>query len=190
PVIVIRTPERHTTNVPILRGTSGVGKSSLAQAGVTAALARQGWPDDADNAGAWPAAFAHSRRWCFLTLRPGVEPVRALVEAFLDTWEFDAGDPVRIKRRNEWVELLLDADGKTTLSDLLDESGRGDKELNRPRAVAFFLYVDKGEELYVRAEPRQRTRFSQLLAHGLGDPRLRALMSLRSDFLGALQGDE
>src|SRR5262249_44701682 len=27
-------------------------------------------------------------------------------------------------------------------------------------------------------------------AHGLADPRLRALMSVRSDFLGALQGDE
>jgi formylglycine-generating enzyme required for sulfatase activity len=189
-VAVIRTLEAHPDKLPILLGNSGVGKSSLAQAGVMAALTRQAWPEEAVDAGAWPAAFAHSRRWCVLTVRPGTEPVKALVEAFLDTWQFEAGDPARIKRRNEWVELLLDADRKTTLSDLLDETERRDKELNRPKPAAFFLYVDQGEELYVRAEPRQRARFSQLLAHGLGDPRLRALMSLRSDFLGALQGDE
>jgi formylglycine-generating enzyme required for sulfatase activity len=189
-VAVIRALEAHPDKLPVLLGNSGVGKSSLAQAGVMAALARQGWPEEAADAGPWPAAFAHSRRWCFLTLRPGTEPVRALVEAFLDTWQFEAGDPARIKRRNEWVELLLDADRKTTLCDLLDETERRDKELNRAKATAFFLYVDQGEELYVRAEPRQRGRFSQLLAQGLRDPRLRALMSLRSDFLGALQGDE
>ena len=189
-VAVIRTLEAHPDKLPILLGNSGVGKSSLAQAGIMAALARQGWPEEAADAGAWPAAFAHSRHWCFLTMRPGTEPVKALVEAFFDTWQFEAGDPARIKRRNQWVELLLDAGGKITLSDLLDETERRDKELNRPKATAFFLYVDQGEELYVRAEPRQRARFSQLLAHGLGDPRLRALMSLRSDFLGALQGDQ
>ena len=32
-------------------------------------------------------------RWCFLTLKPGTEPLKALVETFLDTWQFDAGDP-------------------------------------------------------------------------------------------------
>jgi putative ribosome biogenesis GTPase RsgA len=31
--------------LPILLGNSGVGKSSLAQAGVLAALLRQGWSD-------------------------------------------------------------------------------------------------------------------------------------------------
>jgi len=42
----------------------------------------------------------------------------------------------------------------------------------------------------VRAEERQRGRFSQILADGLTDPRLRALMSLRADFFGDLQKDE
>jgi formylglycine-generating enzyme required for sulfatase activity len=189
-VQVIRTLEAHPDKLPILLGNSGVGKSSLAQAGVMAALMRQGWPDDAADAGPWPVAFEHSRHWCFLTLQPGAEPVRALVEVFLDTWQFDAGDPARIKRRNEWIELLLDPGHKTTLSDLLDETRRRYKELNRSKPAAFFLYVDQGEELYVRAEPHQRGRFSELLARGLDDSRLRALMSIRSDFLGALQGDE
>jgi hypothetical protein len=51
------------------------------------------------------------------------------------------------------------------------------------------LYVDQGEELYVRSEERQRRRFSEILAHALCDPRLRAMMSMRSDFLGHLQTD-
>ena len=42
----------------------------------------------------------------------------------------------------------------------------------------------------MRAEERQRRRFSEILAHGLSDRRLRALMSMRTDFLGALQNDE
>ncbi len=75
--------------LPVLIGNSGVGKSSLAQAGVLAALKRQAWPKDEAAPKDWPHVFADSRRWCFLTVRPGSEPVRALVEAFLDTWQLD-----------------------------------------------------------------------------------------------------
>lgn len=42
----------------------------------------------------------------------------------------------------------------------------------------------------MRAEEHQRQRFSELIARGLPDPRLRAMMSMRSDFLGHLQNDE
>ena len=65
--------------------------------------------------------MGESRRWCFLTLKPGNEPLKALVEAFLDTWQIDAGDPTRIKRRNEWLEMLLDVNGKTALALPTDE---------------------------------------------------------------------
>ncbi len=140
--------------------------------------------------GRWPEAFQHTRQWCFLTVRPGDEPIKALVEAFLEAWQFDAGDPARVRQRNEWTGLILDRDSKITLSDLLDETERRFKELHQPKPPTFFLYIDQGEELYVRAEPRQRERFSEVLAHGLSDPRLRALMSLRADFSGALQNDE
>ena len=176
--------------LPVLLGNSGVGKSSLAKAGVLAALKRQAWPERAGTPGAWPEAFKESRRWCFLTLKPGTEPLKALVETFLDTWQFDAGDPARIKHRNEWVELLLDANGKTTLPDLLDETERSYKKLNSDKPPAFLLYLDQGEELYVRAEERQRRRFSEVIALGVADPRLHMLMSMRSDFLGELQKDE
>jgi hypothetical protein len=52
------------------------------------------------------------------------------------------------------------------------------------------LYVDQGEELYVRAEEHQRRRFSEVLAQSAADPRLYVLMSMRADFLGELQKDE
>jgi Novel STAND NTPase 1/TIR domain len=178
--------------LPVLLGNSGVGKSSLAQAGVLAALKRQSWPEIRSEAAGtskpWPRAFHESRHWCFLALKPGTEPLKSLVAPFLDTWQLGATDPERIKQQNGWIELLRD--GKAALRDLLDATERRYEELHQRKPPAFFLYVDQGEELYVRADERQRRRFSELLAQELGDPRLVALMSLRSDFLGALQNDE
>ena len=93
-----------------------------------------------------------------------------------------------MKQQNGWIELLRD--GKATLRDLLDATERRYKELDRTKPPAFLLYVDQGEELYVRAEERQRRRFSEVIAQGVADPRLYTLMSMRSDFLGELQKDE
>jgi hypothetical protein len=177
-----------TDRLPVLLGNSGVGKSSLAQAGVLAALKRQAWPEGADKPPAWPHAFRESRRWCFLTLKPGTEPLKALVESFLDTWQLGATDPERVKQQNGWIVLLRD--GKATLRDLLDATERRYKELDRGKPPAFFLYVDQGEELYVRAEEHQRRRFSEVIAQGVADPRVCMLMSMRADFLGELQKDE
>jgi energy-coupling factor transporter ATP-binding protein EcfA2 len=175
-------------NLLVLLGNSGVGKSSLAQAGALAALKRQAWPERADTPPDWPHAFRESRRWCFLMLKPGTEPLNALVESFFDTWQLGSTDPERVKQQNGWIELLRD--GKATLRDLLDATQRRYKELDRTKAPAFLLYVDQGEELYVRADEDQRRRFSEVIAQGVADPRLHALMSMRADFLGDLQKDE
>jgi len=86
--------------------------------------------------------------------------------------------------------MLLDVNGKTTLADLLDETERRYKELDQIKPPAFVLYIDQGEELYVRAEERQRRRFSDVIAQGIADARLYILMSMRTDFLGELQKDE
>jgi formylglycine-generating enzyme required for sulfatase activity len=174
--------------LPVLLGNSGVGKSSLAQAGVLAALKRQAWPEGVDTVPEWPHAFQESRCWCFLTLKPGTEPLKALVESFLDTWQLGATDPERAKQQNGWIELLRD--GKAMLRDLCDATERRYKELDRTKPPAFLLYVDQGEELYVRAEEHQRRRFSEVIAQGVADPRLSMLMSMRTDFLGELQKDE
>jgi formylglycine-generating enzyme required for sulfatase activity len=173
----------------LLIGNSGVGKSSVAQAGVVAVLMRQAWPEADTPAAPWPQAFGDSRRWCFLKLSPGTEPLRALVEPFLRTWQFDAVDPVRTRLLSAWTANLID--GSAGLRDLLDATeARYRDDLKQPAPPAFFLYIDQGEELYLRAEERQRRRFSEVVAAGLGDPRLRAMMSLRADFFGELQKDE
>jgi formylglycine-generating enzyme required for sulfatase activity len=187
-VEVLQTLADAPEKLPVLLGNSGVGKSSVAQAGVLAALKRQAWPENGDIAPTWPHAFRESRRWCFLTLKPGTEPLKALVEAFLDTWQLGSTDPERVKRQNGWIELLHD--GKAMLRDLLDATERRYRELDRTEPPAFLLYFDQGEELYVRAGERQRRRFSEVIAQGVADPRLCTLMSMRSDFLGELQKDE
>jgi TIR domain len=79
-VEVLRALAGQPGRLPVLLGNSGAGKSSLAQAGVIAALRRQAWPEHAGIFEAWPAAFRHSRGWCFLTLKPGGEPIKSLVE--------------------------------------------------------------------------------------------------------------
>ncbi len=171
----------------VLIGNSGVGKSSLAQAGVLGALKRQAWPEDAGTTETWPHLFAESRRWCFLKLTPGTDPVNALIEPFLRTWQFDATDPQWEVRRKGWIDAL--SSGAATLSGLLDATERRYEELGQPKPAAFFLYIDQGEELYTRSEEGQRHRFSQLIAEAAGDKRLFAMMSLRADFFGALQND-
>src|SRR5579864_7605132 len=101
---VIRSLDAMPDKLPLLLGNSGVGKSSLAQAGVLAAIARQGRPDQDGAADSWPASFHDSRRWCVLRLRPGAEPIRALVEPFLKTWQFEATDPKRAKAQASWID--------------------------------------------------------------------------------------
>src|SRR5436309_8628473 len=84
-----------------------------------------------------------------------------------------------------------DLDGKVALHDLLDATqARYRDELSQPEPPEFLLYIDQGEELFVRAGERERQRFSEILAQGLPDPRLRAMMSMRADFFGDLQKDE
>ena len=92
--------------VPVLIGNSGVGKSSVAQAEVLAALKRQAWPDKAHAADAWPTVFQNSRQWCFLTLKPGAEPIKALVDCFLDAWQFEATNP-GARPQAAWLDQAL-----------------------------------------------------------------------------------
>jgi formylglycine-generating enzyme required for sulfatase activity len=186
---VINALAATSDKLPVLLGNSGVGKSSLAQAGAIAALMRQAWPETVEAPPAWPAAFDASRGWCFLKLRPGTDPVRALVEPFLWTWQFDAVDPKRAELQSSWAQKLID--GKVELRDLLDATqARYREELHQPEPPAFLMYIDQGEELYVRPAERERRRFSEILSEGLGDIRLRAMMSMRADFFGDLQKDE
>src|SRR5262249_58665426 len=115
----------------------------------------------------------------------GTQPLQALISLFLDTWQYTAASSERVKEEKGWVELLRDC--KAELPDLLNATERRYKELGETPPRAFFLYIDQGEELYVRADERERRRFSEMLAHGLGDRRLPLLMTIPSHFLCALQ---
>src|SRR5215472_17306202 len=83
----------------------------------------------------WPSVFDRSRHWCFLTLRPGTDPLKALVAPFLDTWQYGATNPKRVAEQNEWLEVLRD--GKATLPDLLDATEKRYRELAQPSPPAF-----------------------------------------------------
>src|SRR5262249_34960960 len=168
------TPDK----LPVLLGNSGVGKSSLAQAGVLAAVMREDWINPAEGSTAWPQGFHDSRRWGLLRLKPGTEPVRGLVEPVIRLWPFDAPDPRLGTRQAEWINGLVE--GGNTLRDLLNATEGRLEELGQPKPPVFLIYIDQGEELYVRAEERQRRRFSQLVGESLRDPPRRALMGLRA----------
>ena len=86
-----------------LVGNSGVGKSSLMQAGVIGALKRQRWPGGQRG---WPDTLKDSRAWAYLAMKPGEDPIGALMSEFAALWFPDATDPRRVDRRNEWAERL------------------------------------------------------------------------------------
>ena len=175
--------------LPVLIGNSGVGKSSLAQAGVLAALKRQAWPEDGRGAERLAARlFRTAGNGAFCRSSPA--PIRSRRWSRRSSTPGNSTHRLRAGRSSRMAGSSCLRDGKATLSDLIDATERRRKELDQPKPPGFFLYVDQGEELYVRAEEAQRRRFSELLAQALPDPRLRMMMSMRSDFLGHLQSDE
>src|SRR5262245_17838054 len=92
--------------LPVLLGNSGVGKSSLAQAGVLAALKRQAWPESADTALDWPVAFQESRRWCFLTPQArdrASQGAGRIIFRYLATWR----DRSRASEAAKWLDQAL-----------------------------------------------------------------------------------
>lgn len=170
-----------------LVGNSGVGKSSLVQAGVIGSLKRQRWPSDSL---AWPQALHDSRSWSYLTMRPGESPIEALAAEFASLWINDPTDPDRLARRNAWVQRLRD--GTTRVADLIEATERQFRDvLAIDPPPRFVLYIDQGEELYARTPRLERKLFSDLIAKGLTDcaPRLIVMTSWRSDYYGELQAN-
>ena len=173
------TPNR----LHVLVGNSGVGKSSVALAGVIGSLRSQLWPSE--HAQPWPEALADSRSWPLVRLAPGNRPLLSLARAFVALWR---ESPAEIEEEAiKWQRLLAEG---TSLSTLLEAAlsrvaFRMDAE-PPPRVV---LYVDQGEELYSRAEEKQARRLSALLAEAAEAPGVLAMMSLRADYYGRLQED-
>jgi formylglycine-generating enzyme required for sulfatase activity len=170
-----------------LVGNSGVGKSSLVQAGVIGSLKRQRWPG---RQRPWPEMLKDSRAWAYLGMKPGENPIGALMSEFSALWFPDPTDPKRVDRRQEWAERLRE--GKARLADVIkasDDHLRNELSLTPPPRV--FLYIDQGEELYARSPPAERKRFSEIMADGLArnPERLIVMTSQRADYYGELQAN-
>ena len=167
-----------------LIGNSGVGKSSLVEAGVFAALRRQVMPTGAP----WPSALSESREWATITMRPGDDPVQALVAAFMDLWFGDMTNPDRIARRNRWAKLFRE--GEAQLRDIIQATfDRFEKELALPAPRRILLNINQAEELYSLAPEAAREPFSKLVAQALTDRRFAVIASIRSDYYGYHQSN-
>ena len=167
----------------MLIGNSGVGKSSVALAGVLGALKSQLWPGNPD--GHWPQALAASHGWPVVRLTPGTRPLKALAEAFVELWR---EDPAEIDEESrKWQDWLLE---ERSLSDLVAVARRQvafRMDAEQPQRIV--LYVDQGEELYTRADAAQARRFSQLVGAAVGEDGLLAMLTLRADYYGRMQDD-
>jgi WD40 repeat protein len=173
---------------PILIGASGIGKSSVAQAGVLSALKCMRWPGTDGSAASWPKELQNSRGWVSLTMRPGEAPFEALAAAVTRLWQLDAKDPDQAALPRKWAKGL--SAGDNNLADLISATQEELKKRDGEAPEHILLYVDQGEELYTRAAQGNARRFSEVLVEGLGDPRLRGFASMRSDYFGRLQADK
>jgi len=92
--------------LPVLLGNSGVGKSSLAQAGVLAALKRQAWPEGVDTVREWPHAFQESRRWLLPHAQArnrAAQGAGRIVSRHLAAWR----DRSRASQAAEWLDRAV-----------------------------------------------------------------------------------
>lgn len=87
-----------TGAVHVLVGNSGVGKSSIVNAGVVAALRSRVWPLDG---GEWPAELADSRAWLQLSMKPRDAPLKSLALAYARAWLDDPAE--REDQALKWV---------------------------------------------------------------------------------------
>jgi conflict system STAND superfamily ATPase/TIR domain-containing protein len=165
-----------------LVGHSGVGKSSLARAGILAAMRSQFWPLTGE---AWPIGLANSRSFLQLVIRPGEAPLKELALAFAqlylnETYEID-------REARGWAQNFADG---ASLHDLLRVTG--DKiaaALEAEPPKRFVLYLDQTEELYAAGDLEISRRFSALIAEAADHEAFSVMMSLRSDYYSSYQED-
>ncbi|MGH6814330.1 MAG: toll/interleukin-1 receptor domain-containing protein, partial [Hyphomicrobiaceae bacterium] len=185
---VLTALHRHNERLPVLIGEAGVGKSSVAQAGVLAALTAMRRPG---GSGSWPDGFRNSRGgWALLTVRPGDAPLEALAAAFIQLCYANPNDAECQALTRTWTDNLK---GAKTLSDLMETTRQRLNDSDRTRPARVLLYLDGLDELYTRAartSPKEARAFSQVLADGLGDPDLFAVASFRSEEIEALDADD
>ena len=188
---ILTLMQSEPSKVLALIGSSGVGKSSLAQAGVIAALKRQEWPTE----GVWPVALGESRSWMPLTIRPEDKPLKSLALTFTQLLHERSSD--QDADAEGWVRQFRDGGGFADLMRAVKDKLAQNLASDAPRS--FFLYIDQAEELYASTEregkfdasaKRDAEIFSRVIAEAASFAHCRVLLTLRSDYYGQLQGDE
>jgi hypothetical protein len=166
------------TNVVVVIGRSGSGKSSIVYAGLFPTLRRQ-------------RGVAGEPVWQIVSLRPHDEPLNQLALAF-DPPKEEPGSIKWMAALNESAELLRDR--KVTLAQLVRNRLQND-----PGSTRFLLYVDQWEELYTLAaqreirsdEHRRRASDAKLFVDLVLDAAVAArctlVLSVRSDFYPDIQ---
>ncbi|MCU0735388.1 MAG: toll/interleukin-1 receptor domain-containing protein, partial [Methylotetracoccus sp.] len=127
-----------------IEGPSGVGKSSLVQAGMIPAM-RRGWIESRGG--------AEARNWAVALMRPGHEPLLNLAQSL--------------------SQALPGGSGFTALRRDLQSAPEALRDWCRERVPAgqrFLLVVDQLEEVFTLTEAKAgREQFDALLAAALGD---------------------
>ncbi len=184
---LIKNPD----GVLALIGKSGVGKSSIALAGIMAALRSQIWPGAKDDNARWPSLLDDSRDWALMVLRPEDQPLRELARQFLRLTLSSTAD-LEVEA-GKWAKILSadpEPDEPSRLDGLLRAVKSALSDAGVPAPQRYFLYVDQGEEIYSRNTPEVAARFTALLADAAQRPNCHVMLSLRSDYYGDLQGDQ
>src|SRR5262249_35473372 len=113
---VLKVLAEKAGRIPILIGASGVGKSSVAQAGVLSAIMSMRWPQSGAAGWEGPKSLQKSRGWVWLGMRPGEAPLEALTATFMRLWQLDRRDPDHAALPRKWAKGLVAGDN--TLADL------------------------------------------------------------------------
>lgn len=149
-----------STNLLILMGASGSGKSSLLKAGVLPHLHR-----DKENWIPLPA------------FRPGSQPVYELAK-------FIASKLDQLKNISIFYDQLMEASKNDFLSDIANKIQNHEKQLN----AKILISIDQSEELFSTTESKEAQQFFQIISqlNTKNSPWL-FIFTLRSDFLEHLQ---
>jgi WD40 repeat protein len=150
-------------NLVALIGSSGSGKSSVAQAGLVPLLRRQRPP---------------ARTWDCAVFTPGKQPLQNLASALLPLIEPGLDDKIaRLEKSRELGTKL--AEGRIRLGQAIRLAIEESKGTDR-----LLLVVDQFEELFTLTAPAQRARFlDEILAAAESSP-VTLLLTLRADFYG------
>src|SRR5262245_61227295 len=155
-------------------GRSGSGKSSLVYAGLLPALRRE-----------------HDRFWNVLSLRPGPEPLRALVAAFNQAAEGEGAAAFESKLDKEVEEL------KGGSPEILARMIRRELDQAEGKPDRLLLYIDQWEELYAQVlspDASERSvsragdvsRFLDLLLNATRSAPVTVIGTIRADFYDPL----